>query len=245
MSEEPQVPSVPYASFAAVKNFLEGLAKMDGAVPDHVDRSILRTMSGSNQAALLMALRFLELIENDDDGTVKPALGVLVGAKRKGDPEWRAALRSTVEKAYGSVVGPLKVATATPEKVEEAFKAKKVRGGEMLEKSVRFYLKACEEAGIPISPLLKARKPPTKVPKPKEKVAHPKVSTGEVPQDDQPDDKEPLQSGFERLPIPGRPGAYIRYPTDLTETDCKLFEAHLVTLRVLLAALNEKKGASQ
>jgi hypothetical protein len=248
MSEETQHPPIPYVSFETIKGFVDNLAKMDGAVPDHVDRSILRGKSGSVQAAMLAALRFLGLIENDDAGTVRPAFGILISAKRKGEAEWRAALKAVVEHGYADILATSKLASATPEKVNEAFRAKGVKSVEMLEKSVRFYIKACEEAGIAVSPLLKARKPRSKISKPREKPPQPKVPPGgaapHLPPDEKTDDGDP-PVGYSRLPIPGRPPeVYIQYPDDLTETDCLLFEAQIATLRILLKARSEKGVAA-
>lgn len=231
---------VAYGAVDTFTGFIDDLAKMDGAVPPHVDRSILRKMSGANQTATLATLRFMRLIKNDTDGTATPQLASLVQAKRKGEAEWREALRAVVTLAYAPIVGTVKVDATTPEKLNEAFRAAGVKAGEMLEKSVRFYLKIVQEAGGTVSPLLTARKP--RGPRTKAKAA-PADKPGEKGKADEFRHDPPPPpiaggppSGYERLPIPGRPGAYIQYPVDITERDCALFTAQIETLKVFLAS---------
>lgn len=253
MSEESKGRTIPYASFISVSNFLERLSGLDTPPPDHIDRSMLSSMSGSNQTALIGSLEFLGLIA-PGTGKTQPHLEALVEARKRGETEWREALLAVLEEAYSGVVGDLNVQTTTPGKLEEAFRNAGMTAPGMLEKAIRFYVKALQAAGVRLPEHLQKTKRRTtrkvrstpKTPRSparsseKEKTPPEPEPRTDVSRDAQGGRKSAVPSGFARQEIPTIDGAYIVYPVNMTETDFALFEAALQFMRAVV-----QKGAQQ
>ncbi len=236
-------PTIPYISFVTLENYISSLADVEALVPDHIDKSMLGKLSGANQTALIKALEFLNLIE-EDGGKTQESFARLVGAKRGSGDDWKHALHVVLDSAYTSIVGELNVAATTPMKLEEAFKAAGVKPGQMLAKSIRFYLKALQSAGKALPPhLLKVRtpKPPAYGYAPKKAAAKKaEAKTEETPKPEPPQYIPPANpppnkppSGLARQDIPTIEGAYIQYPIDMSEPDLALFEAALAFIRAV------------
>lgn len=247
-------PAIPYASFVSVSNFLGRLAEMETGLPDYIDRSMLSTMSGATMTAVLGALEYLELIAAKD-GKTQERLVTLIEARRTGGNEWQRELRSVLDAGYEPVVGELEsVPQMTPAKLEECFKDAGVKQGQMMEKSLRFFIKGIQEAGIQLPKHLqttrsrKAKKPKTNN-KPKEDGSSDAPKKPESPPKDKPpsDSRKPppaapvanqIPDGFAKQEIPTIPGAYICYPVDMSENDFMLFEAALMFVKAVI----QKKG---
>ena len=61
--------SPPYVAYKTLRNFLDGMAQ--GPVPKKIDRLLMVGQSGSNQAYILSALKFLDLVDDDGNTTAK------------------------------------------------------------------------------------------------------------------------------------------------------------------------------
>lgn len=157
----------------AFRTFLNLVMRMEEEdPPPRIDRTYLGNMAGSDQTAVLAALRGFDLI--GDGNEVKPELLKL--AKDNDDrPNMIAAL---LERYYPKQV-ELSKQNATSGMLEESF-AEYGYSADTRRKAVTFFLKAAEYAGIHISPhfnLPKARGTRKTVSRPKSKPA-PATSTG-------------------------------------------------------------------
>ena len=222
----------PYGTYSIFETFCENLK--DTAIPDHIDRSMFLKLSGGDQTALLIGLRFLGLIDKDDKTT--DSFRKLTEARKTGTDAWKSALREVITQRYEPIVGGINTETTTKAKIAECFRAAGVAPGQMTTKSIRFYLKAVEQFGGTISHYLKgmsgrmrsttggiSRKkavrsqPRTQAEQPSSSV---KISKG---------DQAP--EGVEVLPIPMLPGAHIQYPVGLTIAQCTMIEGAVTLLR--------------
>lgn len=131
----------PYISFKTVTNLLDRLK--DEGMPPQLDRSLLGGSEGY-KTQVLAALKVLGFI--GPNGELLTTLRDLVNA----DPEGRReGMKTVIERLYPE---PVRLGTinATQHQLEEAFRQYGI-GGDTLRKSVAFYLKAAEFAGIPVS----------------------------------------------------------------------------------------------
>lgn len=137
-------PYVPFRTFmAALEGFERGL-------PSQIDRSLWPSYSGAIRGQLLAALRFFGLI--DEGHCPTPGLRELVAR-----PEARrGCLRALLEKCYQPLMA-LELTRSSPHQFDEAVRSLYGLGGATHRKAVSFFLQAAQYAGIPLSPLLKAR----------------------------------------------------------------------------------------
>lgn len=158
--KEDKKPNPPYLPF---KTFTRLIGVFEHVVPQVIDSSVLGKFSGSDRAALIPALKFLGLL--DADQRVKPELDALI--KAYGKPEWKSKLRERITASYADIINGLDVSTATRRQLEERFKD---IPSTVLQKTIRFYISAAQEAGIPLSKFITERqkrargerKPPNK-----------------------------------------------------------------------------------
>jgi len=144
-SEKDTRSSTPvYVPYATLISALENLRTHGIPGTGKIDKSIWDTQSGAIQGQLLIAFRFLGLI--DDNNRVLPNLPLLT----KSSPEERKGqLKRIIEEKYKSIVS-LDLNTISQGQLEEAFRAMNVSGSTLV-RAVRFFVKACQECGIPIS----------------------------------------------------------------------------------------------
>lgn len=216
----------PYVSFGIFKSTLDTLAQ--STVPSSpIDRRVLDGLSGADFGALMSALKFLGLVTEDRKATQH--YRELVRAST--NPEtFKIALGVVIKSAY-KPIAHVDIEHGTIAELERAFREIGVSPGQMLTKTVRFYLKALAECGVSISPhITKASKTP--------RTPAPKTGNGPQPRKKKPrvipDDASDVTvtpKGYERLPIPGLPGAHIQYPSELTAANCDLFDAMVGVLR--------------
>jgi hypothetical protein len=143
--------SPPYVPFDTLKGFIETLSKT--AVPPRVDRSIMPTLSGGAQNQLISALKFLKLIGSS--GEVSEPLRSLV--KTFGTDQWRTELSDVISAAYGDITNGLDLDTASSKQLVDHFRDRGKVDGQMLDKSVRFYIKALKESEVTYSPHFNTR----------------------------------------------------------------------------------------
>lgn len=135
----------PYTSYKTFRTLIDDLRTH--GVPSHIDRDVLKRFSGSVGTQLMTALRFLNLINEANQPLA--SLEVLVAAK---EPEqWKKALASTLESAYGPVM-KIDLSRATPSALTKEFKDRYTNKDDVAKKCVRFFVHAVKDAGVELSP---------------------------------------------------------------------------------------------
>ena len=134
----------PYMSFQTFWNFIAELGEKP--LPPQIDRSMLRTKSGTDQMNLVATLKGFGLIR--DDGTVTPRLLELVGENSEG----RAKLLGELVRGYYEA--PLRVSAdnGTEKLLHDSFAEAFGYEGNTRRKAITFFLHAARTAGIPLSP---------------------------------------------------------------------------------------------
>lgn len=139
----------PWMAFQTLWSFTQELSEHD--LPPVIDRSLMASKSGTDQANLLAALKSFGLI--DESNRVQPALAEIASS----DPEIRKlALGELVAKYYA---GPLEVSSAngTQAQLVDRFREEYgIAGADTLRKATTFFLQACRTAEIPVSPYFKS-----------------------------------------------------------------------------------------
>jgi hypothetical protein len=222
----------PYVSFGIFNTAIETLAQ--SIVPTGpLDRRVLDKLSGADYGSLMSGLRFLGLV--DDNKKATQTYRELVQASKEGgdSDKYKTALSDIIFAAYQSITGELDLDNGTIAQLERAFKDAGVSQGQMLAKTIRFYLKAVAASGKTISPHITKANKTQRAPASKKngekrtRVKKPKPGGNDGPESD----IGQLPSGFERLPLPGVPGAFIQYPAAITDAHCDLFVALVGVLR--------------
>jgi hypothetical protein len=139
VTEEQKV-SPPYVAFPTFRNFL---ASLKGGIPARIDKSVMGNISGGAQSHLLATVKFLQLI--GPQGEPQDELRQLVDAYQT--DKWKEVLSALVKSSYSDVIDGLDLTTATPQQLDEKFRAAGVEGS-TLDKAMRFYLTAVQESGI-------------------------------------------------------------------------------------------------
>ncbi len=134
----------PYISFKTLTTFAED-QKQHG-MPARIDRSVLTHFSGGVGTQLIVALKFLGLI--DSDGNSTEALRQLVDAY--GTDGWPRELATVISRAYGPVVA-LDLASLTPKQFHEVFTNNYSAANDVMRKCETFFIHACNAAQIPIN----------------------------------------------------------------------------------------------
>lgn len=136
----------PYLSFQTFWKFLEELSSKP--LPPRVDRSIMTSKSGTDQANLTLALTSFGL--TDTEGHVQPALTQLVTAPADERPQLFAEL---IRRYYE---GPLRVSSenGSPLDLNKAFTDAypSIASADTRRKAVTFFLHAARHSGIELSP---------------------------------------------------------------------------------------------
>jgi hypothetical protein len=141
-----------YLSFKTFQSAIQSLRTH--GLPDSLDRTAFGSRSGAEQTQILSAFRFLGLL--NESNRTQESLRALVKAKEN-TPEEKAILSSILTARYGNAIA-LNLEAATPAQLNKAI-AEYGAGGATLGRAVRFFVKACENCGIKLSPRLTARKP--------------------------------------------------------------------------------------
>ena len=140
-SSNPTPAYLPYATFLSA---LENLGTHGIPRTGKLDKTLWDNQSGAIQGQIVIAFRFMGLINEKNE--VLPALEPLV--KSKGE-ERKIMLRQLIEERYDSIL-KLDLLTISTGQLEEAFRKYDVSGSTM-ERAVRFFVRACQDVGIPIS----------------------------------------------------------------------------------------------
>ncbi len=148
IAEEPQdstvrVTPAPYLPFLT---FQSALASLEHGIPKKLDRTIWPSQSGLVQGQILMAFRFLGLVDDNDKPT--DLLRDMVAGKdnRPG------FVTEMLNQAYTELIDH-DLTKMSPKMVEDEMERYHVTG-ETKRKAVTFFLRAAKFAGMPMHPLL-------------------------------------------------------------------------------------------
>jgi len=222
----------PYMSFRVFTNSIETFG--DTTVPTGpIDRRVLSGFSGGDYAALISGLRFLGLVDEQRRATAE--YRELVHAW-KDKEKFKQLWRKVVEYRYSPIVGNVDLRGGTAAELEKAFKDYGVSAGQMLTKTIRFYFKAISESGLHLSPYMTGPKPRTQrngIKRTDKSSA--RITIGQMGAE------HVLPKGFDRMPVPGLPHAFIQFPLTITPEQVDLFGAVVNVLRTF-AKGNSGKG---
>lgn len=138
----------PYMAFQTFWNFIEGLS--GHPLPPLIDRSLMGSKSGTDQANLISTLKTLGLI--NDQQSVRPALTALVYA----EGDHRSTLLADLLQEHYAEALEVSASNGTSTQLEQCFRDNyAVVSAVTLRKSITFFLHAARAAGVPISPHFK------------------------------------------------------------------------------------------
>ncbi|MCW5603927.1 MAG: DUF5343 domain-containing protein [Burkholderiales bacterium] len=208
-----------YISYSYFINFINGLR--ESGIPSQIDKSLMRTASGSQQSSMLVSLRFLRLI--DENGKPSSLMKQLVEAADDARP---AVLKLMLEEAYGFLFSAedFSLENASGQQVIDAFKQQEATGS-TISKAIAFFLSAANDAGVKVSPHVKAPPAPRNMPK---RNNRPKpAQNGYEAEDDDEDDAANDDVQKFQIPIPGKPSAVFTIPKDLEDDDWEMLKTML------------------
>jgi hypothetical protein len=187
----------------------------------------------------MSGLAFLGYVDADRKATSE--YRDLIQAWKDDQKKFRALLYEALAVKYIDIVGDVTIETGTAAELEKAFKAYGVPAGQMLTKTIRFYVKMLGECGVDVSPHILKAKPrmPRSTKKPEKKDFGIPSTPGHLTKE------HVIPKGFERMTVPGLPDAFIQYPLSLTEAHCNLFTAMLTTLRAFAKVQVGGKGDAE
>lgn len=135
----------PYMSFQTFWRFIEELRSKP--LPPQIDRSLMASKSGTDQANLNLTLATFDLV--GPSGEVTRELNALVHGDEAGR---KMVLRSLIEQRYADAL-KVSLANGTSQQLQEAFRdAYGMAGADTRRKAVTFFLHACREADVELSP---------------------------------------------------------------------------------------------
>lgn len=246
MAKDNSKPQPPYVSYGVFERATEQLA--ESTVPTGpLDRRVLDGISGADHGALMSGLSFLGLV--DDDRKATGEYRDLVHAF-KDKPKFKEVFYRIITLKYGPIIGTLDLKNGTIAQLEKAFKDFGVAQGQMLTKTIRFFVKALTECGFQVSPHITKPKPKG----PRTTTNGRASKTGADKQRGRATANQPTYSGTMeehtpagtgRLPIPGMANAFIQYPLDVTEPQVDLFQAMIGVLRTYVQGRTGAKEKKQ
>jgi len=136
----------PYLPF---RTFLSSIEALEHGVPKKIDRTIWRSQSGMVQSQIVMALRFFDLVDDEDRPT--DLLHELVAKKENRGEQFVRLLNFS----YTALLDH-DLTKMTPKMVEDEMERYNVTG-ETKRKAVTFFLRMAKFAGMPMHPLLSSQ----------------------------------------------------------------------------------------
>ncbi len=146
MSETTSTPTFkpPYMAFQTLWNFLGELAEKP--LPPQIDRSLMNSKSGTDQANLVAAMRSFELI--DEQNVVQEALKSLTDH----DVETRKARLADLVRHYYAPALKVSEINGTETQLRDVFRDTfQISSADTQRKAVTFFLHAARYAGIEVS----------------------------------------------------------------------------------------------
>lgn len=140
----------PYITYKTFQWLIDDL-KSHEVMPGVIDRSYLNKRSGSEQSALIAAMKWFKLIE--DSGAPTQLLRDYIAADEAAATDMFKAM---VEQSYSAITdGTFSLGSATTNMLADKFREYEISGS-TLTKSISFFLAAAKDAGIKVSPHAKA-----------------------------------------------------------------------------------------
>jgi hypothetical protein len=138
----------PYLPYRTFENLLQGL-KSNG-IPARIDRSVVSSFSGTMQAILLNALKYLNLI--NETGTPLETLQKLVSLE---GIERQKFIQELIKDRYRYIFKDnIALDKITPDQLREFFEMVGT-SGDTTKKSIRFFVEFAKDGGMNLSPHLK------------------------------------------------------------------------------------------
>lgn len=146
-----KAPKPAYVSYRSLVTYLDGIREL-GRTPDIVDRGTMKNFSGATQNELIPALRFLGMI--DEKSVPKDLLTEYALAD---DEARKASLASILRTAYHFIFDnpSFNIERATENQTTELFRQQGLNGSTN-SRAIAFFLSAAKDAGIKVSPYVKA-----------------------------------------------------------------------------------------
>lgn len=143
-------PLPPYIAYKTFKTYLD---RFRVALPGRIDRSVLTSLSGAQQGQLLAALSYLHLI--NDHGVPTDKLARLVSSE---GADHQKVLKDVLATHYSFLFKDgFDLTRASPRQLEDEF-MKAGMSGDTVRKGVGFFIAAAKDAGLHVSPFIKAGK---------------------------------------------------------------------------------------
>lgn len=218
MATKPEkVQTPPVISYTSFTSFLNQLRET-GMVPSRIDKSLMPRSSGSQQAGTLAALRYFGLI--DEIGAPSAQFRSLVLAQ---DDERKPIMNDVISKSYTFLFEDdgFDLQNASSGQMTEKFRALEISGS-TITKTIAFFLAAAKEAGIVVSPHIKA--PPVSRGSGAPRKAG--KTKDEEKRNDRPEEDEVENVDAERfeIPIPGKTSVKVMVPVDLDADDWEMLQ---------------------
>lgn len=146
----------PYSTYKSFRGLIDDELRSHPIMPSVIDRSFLSKRSGSEQSALIATLKWFDLI--DDEGTPTTLLRNYVAA---GEDAGKELFTKMVKDSYSAVTdGTFALESATTNMLADKFRDYGISGS-TLTKSISFFLSAAKDAGINVSPHVRAPSAPS------------------------------------------------------------------------------------
>jgi hypothetical protein len=139
----------PYLSFTTLNTFIEGLAVH---MPTRIDKSLMKSMSGASQSALIAALDYFGLRDGEKPSEAMVALAVSTGTERAAT--WKRLITAKYPFLFSD---GFDLKRATQGELDEKFRDEGVTG-ETIRKCVAFFMAAATAAGLEVSPRFRSIK---------------------------------------------------------------------------------------
>jgi hypothetical protein len=215
------IATAPYGSFRTLTSFLNDLRDQKH-VPSRIDRSSMPKLSGSAANETIATLRFFGFVQGDKD---EPTT-VLETYVEASDEDRKPMLEKIIREAYSFLftTSEFNINRATAQQMAELFRTRGVNGSTLV-RAVSLFLTAAKEAGIAVSPGVKApvrSRAPNSGGRPKKD-----RKDGNTPP---PDDEDPPPEEVHRfeLPIPGKDSVIVLIPKALDSEDWDMFQQMFV-----------------
>lgn len=136
----------PYASFTTFQRFIDML--VDRGLPSRIDRTVWHNdFSGSDGAHVTATMRFLGLLNDDDEPTER--LERLVESSKTSEAEGKEVLAEALKDGYAPILQRVDMSSGTYKELKEAFDAHFASMGTSTRKKAdAFFRKATEHAGL-------------------------------------------------------------------------------------------------
>lgn len=233
---------LPYMSFGVFKSTINTLA--EATVPSGpLDRHVLDKLSGADHGALMSGLAFLGYVDKDRKATPEYR-ELILASKEENQSNYQSLLFEAISTRYADIIGDMNIETGTLAELEKAFKAYGVPQGQMLTKTIRFYIKALNDCGVEVSRHI--TKPRPRAPRTStKKTEHGGKSVGEGSFIPISPPFVAAPNGFERMPVPGLPQAFIQFPLSITLEQVELFSAVVNVLKTFAKGNSGKMEGTQ